>query len=91
MHACSPLHACRPLLCHAPGFAATCVTAAWHLWAAGTDTGRVQARVQAVLRSARTHASPDPPPPHAVNYRVSVFLTKEGFYEMWNWFDDRTW
>lgn len=29
--------------------------------------------------------------PTAVNYRVSQFLTKEGFYEMWNWFDDRTW
>lgn len=25
------------------------------------------------------------------NYRVTQFLTKEGFYEMWNWFDDRTW
>lgn len=25
------------------------------------------------------------------NYRVTRFLTKEGFYAMWNWFDDRTW
>eukprot|EP00197_Chlamydomonas_leiostraca_P007871 CAMPEP_0202860940 /NCGR_PEP_ID=MMETSP1391-20130828/2496_1 /ASSEMBLY_ACC=CAM_ASM_000867 /TAXON_ID=1034604 /ORGANISM="Chlamydomonas leiostraca, Strain SAG 11-49" /LENGTH=750 /DNA_ID=CAMNT_0049540229 /DNA_START=40 /DNA_END=2292 /DNA_ORIENTATION=+ len=25
------------------------------------------------------------------NYRVSQFLTKEGFYNMWNWFDERTW
>ena len=25
------------------------------------------------------------------NYRVTRFLTKEGFYSMWNWFDDRTW
>ncbi|KXZ54149.1 hypothetical protein GPECTOR_5g248 [Gonium pectorale] len=25
------------------------------------------------------------------NYRVTQFLTKEGFYDMWNWFDDRTW
>ena len=25
------------------------------------------------------------------NYRVTRFLTKEGFYNMWNWFDDRTW
>ena len=25
------------------------------------------------------------------NYRVTQFLTKEGFYNTWNWFDDRTW
>jgi dolichyl-diphosphooligosaccharide--protein glycosyltransferase len=25
------------------------------------------------------------------NYRVTVFLTKEGFYNLWNWFDDKTW
>ena len=25
------------------------------------------------------------------NYRVTQFLTKNGFYNMWNWFDDRTW
>lgn len=25
------------------------------------------------------------------NYRVTQFLTKEGFYNLWNWFDDRTW
>jgi len=25
------------------------------------------------------------------NYRVTQYLTKNGFYEMWNWFDDRTW
>ena len=25
------------------------------------------------------------------NYRVTTFLTKEGFYNLWNWFDDRTW
>ncbi len=25
------------------------------------------------------------------NYRVTQFLTKKGFYELWNWFDDRTW
>ncbi|KAG2484889.1 hypothetical protein HYH03_016370 [Edaphochlamys debaryana] len=25
------------------------------------------------------------------NYRVTQFLTKQGFYDMWNWFDDRTW
>lgn len=25
------------------------------------------------------------------NYRVTQFLTKNGFYDMWNWFDDRTW
>eukprot|EP00873_Tetraselmis_striata_P041899 jgi/Tetstr1/462163/TSEL_007228.t1 len=25
------------------------------------------------------------------NYRVTVFLTDNGFYELWNWFDDRTW
>jgi len=25
------------------------------------------------------------------NYRVTQFLTKDGFYELWNWFDDRTW
>jgi dolichyl-diphosphooligosaccharide--protein glycosyltransferase len=25
------------------------------------------------------------------NYRVTAFLTKEGFYNLWNWFDDRTW
>ncbi|XP_072963740.1 dolichyl-diphosphooligosaccharide--protein glycosyltransferase subunit STT3A [Typha angustifolia] len=25
------------------------------------------------------------------NYRVSQFLTKNGIYEFWNWFDDRTW
>lgn len=27
----------------------------------------------------------------ARSYRVTQFLTKEGFYSMWNWFDDRTW
>ena len=25
------------------------------------------------------------------NYRVTKFLTKEGFYNMWNWFDETTW
>ena len=25
------------------------------------------------------------------NYRVTQFLTKEGFYNLWNFFDDRTW
>ena len=25
------------------------------------------------------------------NYRTSEFLTQEGFYEFWNWFDDFTW
>ncbi|KAL4303532.1 hypothetical protein GQ457_10G000660 [Hibiscus cannabinus] len=25
------------------------------------------------------------------NYRVTKFLTKQGIYEFWNWFDDRTW
>lgn len=25
------------------------------------------------------------------NYRVTIFLTKQGFYNLWNWFDDRTW
>ena len=25
------------------------------------------------------------------NYRVTQFLTKEGFYDTWNWFDTRTW
>ena len=25
------------------------------------------------------------------NYRVTQFLTKHGFYELWNWFDDLTW
>uniref|UniRef100_A0A2P2LZN7 dolichyl-diphosphooligosaccharide--protein glycotransferase n=4 Tax=Rhizophora mucronata TaxID=61149 RepID=A0A2P2LZN7_RHIMU len=25
------------------------------------------------------------------NYRVTQFLTKQGIYEFWNWFDDRTW
>ncbi|KAF5838753.1 Oligosaccharyl transferase STT3 subunit-domain-containing protein [Dunaliella salina] len=25
------------------------------------------------------------------NYRVTQFLTTQGFYDMWNWFDDRTW
>lgn len=25
------------------------------------------------------------------NYRVTVFLTKEGFSNLWNWFDERTW
>lgn len=25
------------------------------------------------------------------NYRVTQYLTKHGFYSMWNWFDDRTW
>ncbi|CAI5973430.1 unnamed protein product [Closterium sp. NIES-65] len=25
------------------------------------------------------------------NYRVTQFLSKEGFYNFWNWFDDRTW
>eukprot|EP00803_Ostreobium_quekettii_P004064 evm.model.scf_2139.1 EVM.evm.TU.scf_2139.1 scf_2139:809-1709(-) len=25
------------------------------------------------------------------NYRVTQFLTREGFYNLWNWFDDRTW
>jgi hypothetical protein len=28
---------------------------------------------------------------YAVNYRVTQFLSKEGFYSLWNWFDDRTW
>ncbi|KAL8153002.1 hypothetical protein V2J09_010762 [Rumex salicifolius] len=25
------------------------------------------------------------------NYRVTQFLTKNGLYDFWNWFDDRTW
>ncbi|KAK8523187.1 hypothetical protein V6N13_113139 [Hibiscus sabdariffa] len=25
------------------------------------------------------------------NYRVTKFLTKQGIYEFWNWFDDQTW
>ena len=25
------------------------------------------------------------------NYRVTQYLTKQGFLDMWNWFDDRTW
>uniref|UniRef100_A0A0D3A5K9 dolichyl-diphosphooligosaccharide--protein glycotransferase n=1 Tax=Brassica oleracea var. oleracea TaxID=109376 RepID=A0A0D3A5K9_BRAOL len=25
------------------------------------------------------------------NYRVTHFLSKNGIYEFWNWFDDRTW
>lgn len=25
------------------------------------------------------------------NYRVTSFLTKKGFSDTWNWFDDRTW
>ncbi|KAM1809509.1 hypothetical protein ACFX11_026677 [Malus domestica] len=25
------------------------------------------------------------------NYRVTQFLTKNGIYDFWNWFDDRTW
>ena len=25
------------------------------------------------------------------NYRTSQFLTQEGFYEFWNWFDDGSW
>ena len=25
------------------------------------------------------------------NYRTSEYLTKEGFYEFWNWFDDGSW
>lgn len=25
------------------------------------------------------------------NYRAAQFLIKEGFYEFWNWFDDKTW
>lgn len=25
------------------------------------------------------------------NYRVTKYLTAEGFYNMWDWFDDRTW
>lgn len=25
------------------------------------------------------------------NFRVTIYLTKEGFYNLWNWFDDRTW
>ena len=25
------------------------------------------------------------------NYRVTQFLTREGVYRMWDWFDDRTW
>ncbi|XP_011009352.1 PREDICTED: dolichyl-diphosphooligosaccharide--protein glycosyltransferase subunit STT3A-like isoform X1 [Populus euphratica] len=25
------------------------------------------------------------------NYRVTQFLTKNGVYDFWNWFDDRTW
>jgi dolichyl-diphosphooligosaccharide---protein glycosyltransferase len=25
------------------------------------------------------------------NYRVTQFLTKEGLYNLWNWFDSRTW
>jgi dolichyl-diphosphooligosaccharide--protein glycosyltransferase len=25
------------------------------------------------------------------NYRVTQYLTKNGIYDFWNWFDDRTW
>ena len=25
------------------------------------------------------------------NFRVTTYLTKEGFDNLWNWFDDRTW
>ena len=25
------------------------------------------------------------------NYRVTQYLTKEGYTNLWNWFDDRTW
>ncbi|CAG7891951.1 unnamed protein product [Brassica rapa] len=25
------------------------------------------------------------------NYRVTQFLSNNGIYEFWNWFDDRTW
>lgn len=25
------------------------------------------------------------------NYRVTQYLTENGFYEMWNWFDTMTW
>eukprot|EP00878_Enallax_costatus_P012429 GHUV01012980.1.p1 GENE.GHUV01012980.1~~GHUV01012980.1.p1 ORF type:complete len:746 (+),score=134.61 GHUV01012980.1:2607-4844(+) len=25
------------------------------------------------------------------NYRVTQFLTKNGYYDAWNWFDDKTW
>lgn len=25
------------------------------------------------------------------NYRVTQYLTKEGYYNLWNWFDDQTW
>lgn len=25
------------------------------------------------------------------NYRVTQFLSKKGFYELWNWFDPETW
>ena len=25
------------------------------------------------------------------NYRVTGFLTREGFYNLWNWFDEHTW
>jgi hypothetical protein len=25
------------------------------------------------------------------NYRTSQYLTEEGFYEFWNWFDDGSW
>ncbi|KAJ8492483.1 hypothetical protein OPV22_014204 [Ensete ventricosum] len=25
------------------------------------------------------------------NYRVTQFLTSNGIYDFWNWFDDRTW
>ena len=25
------------------------------------------------------------------NYRVTQFLTENGFYDMWNWFDTMTW
>jgi hypothetical protein len=38
-------------------------------------------------RSASLAAEFDP----YFNYRVTQFLTKEGFYETWNWFDTRTW
>lgn len=32
-----------------------------------------------------------PTNPRYFNYRVTQFLTKEGLYNLWNWFDDRTW
>ncbi|CAL9116228.1 unnamed protein product [Musa textilis] len=25
------------------------------------------------------------------NYRITQFLTRNGIYDFWNWFDDRTW